>query len=223
MRRWYRQLRLETCLFNLVIVYNPSTSDEMTPSWVYGLIDPRDQEIRYVGATRVGLEERLHAHVGHMKKAAARSRNDYDRWLAELFTLGLQPRVTALEFAIMLLDELAERESHWISRYLPSGNLVNGTSTGYAVTAGRGVTTRIYFSERQDARHLVKSAKMTWTLWSPRVRSNALDRTVSTVIFALRYCGLYSNSICCTFRLKPNILVRSYAGKPMNRKGGGGW
>jgi hypothetical protein len=57
---------------------------------VYGLVDPRTNQIRYVGETIRPLAERLTAHYG--KSAAPRLR----QWLVELREAGLKPRIVPL-------------------------------------------------------------------------------------------------------------------------------
>lgn len=67
---------------------------------IYGLVDPRDEQIRYVGATARPLAAYLQSHV-----YGARKRGTYgqwvnvsakDRWLRQLLDAGLAPRIVAL-------------------------------------------------------------------------------------------------------------------------------
>jgi hypothetical protein len=88
---------------------------------VYGLYDPRTEELRYVGATG-NLRHRLIAHQRRERHESLKSRRWL--WIGELRQLGLQPAVKIIEECD--LEVLASREGYWISFYRHSGaKLVN--------------------------------------------------------------------------------------------------
>ena len=77
---------------------------------IYGLVDPRTGQIRYVGQTQNHPEVRLD---GHIKK---RDENrEKLRWLDELRLLSLKPTVVVLGYAATL-DEALKVEREWIMR-----------------------------------------------------------------------------------------------------------
>lgn len=57
---------------------------------IYGLTDPRDGGVRYVGRTRLPLRSRL---VGHISDKSNRRKA---QWIAELLALGLRPGIVTL-------------------------------------------------------------------------------------------------------------------------------
>lgn len=59
--------------------------------FIYGLVDPRDGRIRYVGKTR-NLQGRIRKHLRGIETGKARS-----CWIEELRILGMKPSVTVLQ------------------------------------------------------------------------------------------------------------------------------
>jgi hypothetical protein len=71
---------------------NPATQE--APVFIYGLRDPRDERIRYVGKTRRPLRARLNGHLGEVKRWPKSAKSE---WIAELATSGLLPQIVELE------------------------------------------------------------------------------------------------------------------------------
>lgn len=92
----------------------------MTNSFIYGLVDPETQELRYVGKTRVGMKRALAEH-------SARCRN----WIRKLKRRGLVQEVVVLEET----DELDEAERRLISLFRRLGysltNIADGGEGGF--------------------------------------------------------------------------------------------
>ena len=92
---------------------------------IYVIIDPRNNEIRYVGKTKQTLDKRLGGHLWD----ASKSSNRRARWIAKLLRLGYQPRIE-------LIQEVPEScwrkaEHYWIDYYRSLGcTLTNGTEGG---------------------------------------------------------------------------------------------
>lgn len=84
--------------------------------FIYVLIDPRDNAVRYVGKTLRPLN-RLREHISS-------SKNPYMRqWIAELRKEGLSPICKFIERTSVYWNE---RERFWIAHYLSQGaNLLN--------------------------------------------------------------------------------------------------
>lgn len=91
---------------------------------IYGLVDPRNNEIRYVGQTKRKLEVRLSRHM--LDKP--RQNNHKYNWICSLKKENLKPIIIELETC----DDTnwKERERHWIGRY---SNLTNLTAGGDGV------------------------------------------------------------------------------------------
>ena len=71
---------------------------------IYGLIDPRDGQLRYIGATRNSLKARLSVHLSSAKGGGKSPRV---RWLQGLMRDGLRPEI----FTIEVVDGLQEAEA----------------------------------------------------------------------------------------------------------------
>ncbi len=88
---------------------------------IYGLVDPRNNEIRYVGQTKRALQVRLSRHLLDKPK-----KNNYKyNWISSLKKEGLKPIIIELE--ICNETNWKEREAHWIQQF---NNLTNLTSGG---------------------------------------------------------------------------------------------
>lgn len=77
--------------------------------YIYGLFDPRDNQLRYVGKT-INLEGRLRSHIDWARDDVSCPKSD---WIKELLRLGLEPVISILEET----DEegWAEAERRWIA------------------------------------------------------------------------------------------------------------
>src|SRR3972149_9379407 len=99
----------------------------MKSEWfIYGLVDPRNDEIRYIGQT-VNPKGRLSVHL----HAARHGEHTYrSRWIGGLLELNLKPSLTILEEAIST-DKIDEREIWWITEAKARGwRLTNMTEGG---------------------------------------------------------------------------------------------
>jgi len=93
----------------------------------YGLLDPRDNRLRYVGQSSIGLE-RPQKHWKHKK---LRERKDHcHNWIRLIIADGLLPEVVIIEE----LDDrlkLNKAEMKWIKKYRDDGlDLTNMTDGG---------------------------------------------------------------------------------------------
>lgn len=95
----------------------------MSVSTIYVLIDPRDNEIRYVGKTNQKLRSRLLKHLRD------KNRGHRHNWIAKLQRFGLQPRIEKLQEVPCGCS--ASAEIYWIAYFRSLGcNLVNDTDGG---------------------------------------------------------------------------------------------
>ena len=92
---------------------------------IYALIDPRNNEVRYVGATYGLLSTRLISHLCEGKhKKGTYKRN----WIKELIALNIRPKISLLE--ICFSYNWQEREKYWIKQF---ENLTNSREGGVGV------------------------------------------------------------------------------------------
>lgn len=93
-------------------------------TFIYGLIDPRDNIIKYVGKSD-DPEKRLLGHLKQCKESVTLK----NRWVAKLKDMGLKPIVTILEEVPMSEWELKEQQ--WIKDLTEQGyELKNGDRGG---------------------------------------------------------------------------------------------
>lgn len=86
-------------------------------AYIYGLIDPRDRRIRYVGKTSKPVKVRCLEHF-------VEPTNRYMRaWIDQLRAAGIVPDVVVLE--IVSSSSWEEAEKKWIARMWDLGDLLN--------------------------------------------------------------------------------------------------
>jgi hypothetical protein len=94
---------------------------------IYALVDPRTEEVRYVGKTYKGIENRKNQHVTHARYGYVGHKY---AWIRILIDLGLEPLVIALEENVSI-EDTKDREQHWVSYARKNGwPLTNMTSGG---------------------------------------------------------------------------------------------
>ena len=85
--------------------------------YIYGLVDPMDQAIRYVGKTATSLEARLSGHLNNPTSRGMRN------WIATLRGRGVAPDIIVLDICPRSLWWQTERR--WIRLLRRHGNLLN--------------------------------------------------------------------------------------------------
>lgn len=85
---------------------------------IYVLVDPRDNQVRYVGRT-TNLEQRYKQHLVPINGSTLEKRD----WIQELRQLGLQPLLSVIDSADNRADASA-KETHWIHHYTQSGAIL---------------------------------------------------------------------------------------------------
>lgn len=89
---------------------------------VYGLVDPRDGEVRYVGSTTRPPETRLRQHIfSAHRRAGTADMNGVSSWILELSSLQIHPIVKVLRSDVPIEDLLSQEGSEIGSR----SNLLN--------------------------------------------------------------------------------------------------
>ncbi len=99
--------------------------------FIYVLIDPISEEIRYVGWTSKSLRSRYYNHIHN-----SRGKNYKDRWVRKLKRAGLRPRMTLLQ---SLPNGLGlDAECYWVAYFRSLGcPLTNSTDGGEGLTGYR--------------------------------------------------------------------------------------
>lgn len=101
-------------------------NDSITTWYVYGLIDPTTDELRYVGKT-FDLSKRLRRHYSD---ARIRPRTHVNHWIASLFRDNLHPRCIIIESRHSAYSNAALAEIDWIRILRQDCRLTNRTDGG---------------------------------------------------------------------------------------------
>ena len=113
--------------------YQPRSPALAPVVFIYGLADPRDGEIRYIGKT-VAPDERLRQHT---ERRAYPPNNPLGCWLKELHATKLQPIMVCLE--VVPQSRWAEREIYYIKAFRDAGSpLTNVRKGGQPGTISQG-------------------------------------------------------------------------------------
>jgi hypothetical protein len=96
---------------------------------IYGLIDPRTNQLRYVGQTN-NLQKRFKEHIYHSE--LKRSTTHKHNWIRGLVSEGLKPDIEVLD--VVSLDQSGYWEGWWMNYMEAIGcNLVNSLKVGQTV------------------------------------------------------------------------------------------
>lgn len=98
---------------------------------IYVLIDPRTDEVRYVGKT-TNIKKRYNKHINESKNS---TKSHKKAWINGLLKQDLLPKIEIID--IVLIDEWQFWEKYWISQMKMWGfNLANHTNGGDGVSTG---------------------------------------------------------------------------------------
>lgn len=103
---------------------------------VYGLSDPRDGQLRYVGKTIRGLSRRLRTHL---YPRFLREKSHKNHWLRALVALGLKPEIEVLE-ECGSWETMNEAERFHIAYWRYIGAALTNSTAGGEEGFGRGRT-----------------------------------------------------------------------------------
>lgn len=97
-------------------------------TFIYGLIDPRNNKIRYIGKSN-NPNQRF---INHCSKSQHKGTYKYN-WIMKLIDLGLSPILIAIEE--VPIEDWKTREKYWIN-YYKDNSLVNCTQGGDGLSYG---------------------------------------------------------------------------------------
>lgn len=91
---------------------------------IYTLVDPRDNQVRYIGKTN-NLKQRLASHIYRSKSGF---NSPIHCWIRKLLDLNLKPSILVQE--ICNQDNWEEREKYWIHHYREKYENITNVSDG---------------------------------------------------------------------------------------------
>lgn len=98
---------------------------------IYGLLDPRTEELRYIGRSSSGLTR---PSMHWVPSKIQTDKTHKGNWIRSLLRAGLLPKITVLE-TFRSATPLNEAEQKWIQRWKTKGaKLTNGTIGGEGIT-----------------------------------------------------------------------------------------
>lgn len=107
---------------------------------IYVLIDPINNNIRYVGKTKQSnINKRL---MGHIRMSKKQNKTKKERWISNLLKRGFKPDIKIIEECNN--DEWEKREMFWIEYYSRIYNLTNGTIGGDGIRDAHGQKNGMY-------------------------------------------------------------------------------
>ena len=111
----------------------------MMLSFIYGLVDPRTDAVRYIGKTKNGLKRpRMHGLPSRLKKDKTYKAN----WIREILTLGLTYTIRVLEE--VPIADLCSAEQTWITFGLEAGWPLTNLTRG-----GEGLHGHVFTAEHR--------------------------------------------------------------------------
>ncbi len=113
--------------------FRAQTLETATVAHMYGLTDPRTDELRYVGFTINSLEDRLRGHLGDARKDKEKKKKRHViSWITQLLRFGSKPEIFLIE--TVPFEEWKESEIFWVAYFKSLGcRLTNLTQGGDGV------------------------------------------------------------------------------------------
>lgn len=145
----------------------------MKIAYIYGLIDPITNRIRYIGYTKnKNPKMRLYGHISEAKTLSKPSskNNHKNNWIRKLLNLNIRPRFIIIE--IVPFSKRKKKEKEWIA-FFGKENLVNATDGGDG-GLGRRAT-----EEEKLARSLASKGRPAWNKGIPHTQE-AKDKMSKT-------------------------------------------
>lgn len=190
---------------------------------IYVLIDPRDNEIRYVGKTFGEIEKRL---KGHIYDARCRPGTGWRaRWVNKLVRMGLPPRIELVQ--AVPRTTWKEAESYWIGYYRSLGCLLTNGSPGGdgGIGSRRGVVltdeTKAKISQSNTGKKRTSDDRAKMSGPRPHTRKrltlicetcgSSFDRSAAHASAPTRkYCSTECRGIALSQELQGNTRTKGY-------------
>ena len=134
----------------------------MPHEYIYGLRDPRNSEIRYVGYTSYLPKQRLRTHIYGARRG---KRTPRDCWIRKLLALGIEPEPITLE--VDPVGGWQEAEKAWIATLRNMGCRLTNVSSG-----GRGGVRGLTWKLSEETKERMRKPKSAET----RARMSASRR-----------------------------------------------
>lgn len=126
----------------------------MKTTYIYGLIDPITNEIRYVGKTN-DIQSRLQDHIRYAKNG---QKNYKSNWIRKLLRQSLEPKIKILQE--VPANDWQKYEKLWISKLIDLGiKLTNKTRGGDGFSGNHTKETKIKISKASLGRKVSEKTR----------------------------------------------------------------
>lgn len=97
---------------------------------LYYLVDPSSKEIRYVGVTKLRLQDRLKGHLYKVNRKDRKGQSHKSAWIQSLINQDLKPEIHLLQ-SFTKESDVFDAEKYWISYFKEVGcDLTNSCEGG---------------------------------------------------------------------------------------------
>lgn len=96
---------------------------------IYGLIDPRNNQLRYIGQSSTGLDRPKRHNSSYYLRPHKGLRTHKQRWILQLLSLNLKPEIIILE-QLDKKEQLNESEIFYIAYFKSLGCRLTNTTLG---------------------------------------------------------------------------------------------
>ncbi len=157
--------------------------------YVYCLIDPFDQEIKYIGKT-IRLEQRKLSHM-HTSACRLKGNKELSEWITYLKTKGFQPKFEIL-MTCRTMAEYLKYEGVFVNKYYPKGKLFNKILYGADTLKFDFVLLKKVLKEKNviykqvaQATGINNSTISAWMSGKPNIIGNKKAKIIEQYILAL--------------------------------------
>ena len=146
--------------------------------YIYGLICPIINEIRYVGMTTKSLYERKRGHINKFKKNINGKKSHKEAWFKSLYNINILNDIKIIEIEECDNDILYDREKFWIEKYINDGYKLTNLKDGGNNSSGYRLSPR----SDKDRINISNSLKEFWKGFkgtqSDKLRTNRIRKTL---------------------------------------------
>ena len=123
-----------------------SEKEELRIFRFYILIDPRNNDVRYIGRTCQSLKVRLRTHISESLNNKNKNKNctKKENWICKLNNFSLKPLIKEVYSDTMTLKQSYVKEKELILEYLYKHDLTNSDDHGINLFIGNGSSKKVY-------------------------------------------------------------------------------
>ncbi len=130
---------------------------------IYGLVDPRTNELRYVGQTKNSIESRLYSHIKDSHKSNNPSYKKH--WIKQVVKNGFEPEIILLEQVAK--DKYIDAEIFWIAYFKSLGARLCNLTVGGEGTSGYTHTDEQRQNNSQVQKNAYANGRVLWNKGVP--------------------------------------------------------